>query len=86
MASVKMYSTQWCGYCAAARKLLASKNVDFDDIDVGMNNELRKEMTDLSGGTTVPQIFIDDTPVGGYDDIAALDNEGKLDGLLGLKS
>ena len=84
MASVKMYTTQWCGFCAAARELLNSKNVEFEDIDVGMDAGLRKEMTELSGGTTVPQVFIDDQPVGGYDDIARLDREGQLDKLLGL--
>ena len=82
MAKVTMYTTPWCGYCSAARKLLQAKNVAFDDIDVGMDAGLRSEMTEKSGGTTVPQIFINDEPIGGYDDMAALDQQGKLDQLL----
>jgi glutaredoxin 3 len=82
MAKVTMYTTPWCGYCAAARKLLQSKNVEFEDIDVGMSSDLRREMTDKSGGTSVPQIFINDESIGGYDDMAALDEQGKLDQLL----
>jgi glutaredoxin 3 len=77
-----MYTTPWCGYCAAARKLLQSKNVEFEDIDVGMSSDLRREMTDKSGGTSVPQIFINNESIGGYDDMAALDEQGKLDQLL----
>ena len=82
MAKVTMYTTPWCGYCAAARSLLQSKKIDFEDIDVGMDARLRKTMTDLSGGTTVPQIFINDQPIGGYSDMATLDEQGKLDQLL----
>jgi glutaredoxin 3 len=82
MAKVTMYTTPWCGYCSAARKLLQTKNIEFEDIDVGMDAGLRREMTDKSGGTSVPQIFINDEPIGGYDDMAALDKQGKLDQLL----
>ena len=82
MATVTMYTTPWCGYCAAARKLLQSKNIEFEDINVGMDADLRQVMTDKSGGTTVPQIFINDEPIGGYSDMAALDEQGKLDQLL----
>ena len=82
MARVIMYTAPWCGYCAAARSLLKSKKVEFEEIDVGMDTKLRQEMTDKSGGTTVPQIFINDQPVGGYSDIAELDKQGKLDQLL----
>jgi glutaredoxin 3 len=79
-----MYTTRWCGYCSAARKLLQSKSVPFEEIDVGLDSKLRKEMTELSGRRTVPQIFIAGQAVGGYDDIAALDADGSLDTLLGL--
>jgi glutaredoxin 3 len=82
MATVTMYTTPWCGYCAAARKLLQSKNIEFEDINVAMDADLRQIMTDKSGGTTVPQIFINDEPIGGYSDMAALDKQGKLDQLL----
>jgi glutaredoxin 3 len=79
-----MYTTRWCGYCAAARDLLNNKGVAFEDIDVGMDAKLRKQMSALGGGTTVPQIFIDDRAVGGYDDIIALEASGKLDQLLNV--
>ncbi len=82
MATVKMYTTQWCGYCAAARELLRLKGVAFEEIDVDANPDKRKEMQDLSGGTTVPQVFINDAAVGGYSDIAALEEKGELDPLL----
>lgn len=82
MARVRMYTTQWCGYCAAARELLRSKGVDFEDIDVDSDPAKRTEMQELSGGRTVPQVFINDAPVGGYSDIATLDEQGRLDELL----
>ena len=82
MARVRMYTTQWCGYCAAARELLRSKGVDFEDIDVDSDPAKRAEMQELSGGRTVPQVFINDEPVGGYSDIATLDEQGRLDELL----
>jgi glutaredoxin 3 len=62
--------------------LLATKGVEFEDIDIRQQPGLRQEMEQLSGGQTVPQIFINDSPVGGYDDIAALDVNGELDKLL----
>jgi glutaredoxin 3 len=82
MSNVVMYTTQWCGYCAAARELLRSKGVEFEDIDVDADSALRQEMMDKSGGRTVPQIFINNEPIGGYSDIAALEEQGKLDTLL----
>jgi glutaredoxin 3 len=81
---VRIYTTRWCGYCTAARALLDEKGVHYDVIDVGNDANLRQEMVKLSGGRTVPQIFIDSQPVGGYDDIAALEGSGKLDSMLGL--
>lgn len=87
MASVKIYTTQWCGYCAAARELLRAKQVEFEDIDVDSDSALRAEMTEKSGGgRTVPQIFINDQPIGGYTDMAALDEQGKLDEMLNQDS
>ena len=77
-----MYTTAWCGYCAAARELLRNKGVEFEDIDVDADPALRQEMIDKSGGRTVPQVFINDKPVGGYTDIATLEQQGKLDELL----
>jgi len=82
-AKVVMYSTRFCPYCMRARRLLKNKDVAFEEIPVGGNNDLWEEMEQRSGRNTVPQIFINDEPVGGYDDIAALNNRGELDQLLG---
>ena len=83
-ASVIMYTTRMCGYCSAARGLLNNKGVEFEEIDVSADSAKRQRMTELSGRHTVPQIFINAQPVGGYDDIAALDAAGELDQLLGI--
>jgi glutaredoxin 3 len=83
-ASIIMYTTRMCGYCSAARSLLNNKGVEFEEIDVSADSAKRQRMTELSGRHTVPQIFINAQPVGGYDDIAALDAAGELDQLLGI--
>ena len=80
---VVMYTTSWCPYCERARKLLAAKNVTFSEIDIESAAERRAEMRNRSGRTSVPQIFIGDHHVGGSDDLLALEEEGKLDALLG---
>jgi len=82
MAVVKMYTTQWCGYCAAARELLRYKGVEFEEFDVDSSPEKRQEMQELGGGSTVPQIFINGAAIGGYTDVAALEQKGELDKLL----
>jgi len=82
-APVVMYTTSWCPYCERARKLLASKNVTFSEIDIESAAEKRAEMRNRSGRTSVPQIFIGDHHVGGSDDLHALEDAGKLDSLLG---
>jgi len=85
MAPVILYSTILCPYCSAAKNLLKQKGVSFEVIDVTMNPIKRAAMSEKSGGkTSVPQIFIDNLHVGGFDEIAALDRQGKLDALLGL--
>lgn len=85
MAKVEIYSKFTCPYCYRAKALLQSKNVGFDEIEITMNNDLRAQMIDRSGGrATVPQIFIDGVHVGGSDDLAALDRAGRLDPMLGL--
>jgi glutaredoxin 3 len=81
--SVVMYTTSWCPYCERARKLLARKNVTIEEVDVESAPEKRAEMRNRSGRTSVPQIFIGDQHVGGSDDLAALEEAGKLDSLLG---
>jgi glutaredoxin 3 len=80
MARVEIYSTMFCPYCARARSLLEKKGVQYINIDVMEDSSKRDEMVARSGGrTTVPQIFIDDEHIGGFDDLSALDQAGKLD-------
>jgi glutaredoxin 3 len=80
---VVMYATDWCPYCARARRLLEEKGVAFEEIDVEARPGARAEMIERSGGaSTVPQIFIGDTHVGGCDELHALDASGGLDRLL----
>ena len=81
-ANVTMYATMFCPYCMRARHLLKAKGVEFEEIRV--KGDLWAEMKQRSGRDTVPQIFINDEPVGGYDDIALLDSKGELDKLLGI--
>ena len=81
--AVVMYTTGWCPYCERSRKLLAAKNVSFEEIDIESQPEKRAEMQTRSGRRTVPQIFIGDQHVGGSDDLLALEQAGKLDALLG---
>ncbi len=79
---VTMYTQALCGYCSAARDLLRAKQVEFTEIDVTLDPDKRKEMIERTGRTTVPQIYIGDTHIGGYDDMAALEREEKLDPML----
>ena len=83
-ANVTIYTGSFCGYCSAALRLLASKGVTCDEKKTSSDPALRAEMEQRSGGHTVPQIFIGDQHVGGYDDLAALEQAGKLDALLQL--
>ena len=80
---VVMYATGWCPYCTRARQLLERKQVSFELIDIDGSRELRQQMIARSGRTSVPQIFVGDTHVGGCDDLHALEAAGKLDPLLG---
>ncbi|MGL6028735.1 MAG: glutaredoxin 3 [Legionella sp.] len=82
MAEVIMYSTGYCPYCTRARALLEQKKVDFTDIRIDLHPELRDEMISKSGGTTVPQIFINGQAIGGCDDLYALEAQGTLNQLL----
>ena len=82
MAVVKLYTSRSCGYCVAAKKLLASRGLEYSEIAVDFDPALRKEVMTLSGRHTVPQIWIGETHVGGYDDLYRLDRSGKLDVLI----
>jgi len=77
-----MYSTPLCGYCTAAKRLLRRKGLEYRDVNVFLSAEKRAEMKERSGRRTVPQIFIGDTHVGGFDDLNALDRRGELDSLV----
>jgi GrxC family glutaredoxin len=84
VADVVMYKTIVCPYCNMAGALLRKKGVSWREIDVTCDASLRRDMEERSGRRTVPQIFIDDQSVGGYDDLARLERAGELDALLGL--
>ena len=77
-----MYTTGVCPYCLMAERLLASKGVQCDKVRVDLEPARRVEMMEKTGRRTVPQIYVGETHVGGYDDLAALDRAGKLDPLL----
>jgi len=80
--SITMYESRWCGYCRAARRLLDSKGWEYNSIVVDGEPALRAEMEAKAGRHTVPQIFIGEQHVGGYDDMAALERDGKLDAMV----
>ncbi|TQF76888.1 glutaredoxin 3 [Elioraea sp. Yellowstone] len=85
MPEIEIYTSVWCPYCAAAKRLLDAKGVAYREIEAPSGSPARAEATERSGGrTTVPQVFVDGTPLGGYDDLARLDRTGELDRLLGL--
>jgi glutaredoxin 3 len=79
---VLMYATAWCPFCQMAERLLLQKGVQFETIRVDLEPQRRIEMMERTQRRTVPQIYIDDYHVGGYDDLSELDREGRLDSLL----
>jgi glutaredoxin 3 len=83
MAEVIIYSSGFCPYCTWAKKMLDAKQAEYREIRIDIEIEARQEMLARSGGAmTVPQIFVGDYHVGGYTDMVALDEQGKLDSLL----
>jgi glutaredoxin 3 len=80
--SVKIYTTPYCPYCVRAKRLLERKGVPYQEIDVANDDQARVDLAERTGRRTVPQIFIGDQHVGGSDDLHALEQEGKLDGML----
>ncbi len=84
MSDIIVYSTTYCPYCVRAKQLLERKDVKYQEIMVDCNPDLMQEMMERSQRRTVPQIFIGDQSIGGYDELAHLDAKGELDGLLGL--
>jgi glutaredoxin 3 len=77
-AEVTVYTTRICGYCVAAKRLLKAKNVPFKEVDVTGDPEKRAWLRQMTGRRTVPQIFIADESIGGYQELAALDRAGEL--------
>jgi glutaredoxin 3 len=75
---VKMYTTVYCGFCRQAKALLQSRGIAFEEIDVTTDDEKREWLVEATGRRTVPQIFIGDDAIGGYQELAALDSRGEL--------
>lgn len=82
MAHVVIYSSDWCPFCTRAKHLLESKGVPFEEIKVDGKPQVRAQMADKAGRTSVPQIWVGERHVGGCDDLYALERAGKLDALL----
>jgi glutaredoxin 3 len=82
-AKVKVYTRLGCGYCTAALHFLGKKQVEFEHVDCTNDPKTRDWLVKATGRSTVPQIFIDEKPIGGYDDMNALDKRGELDRMLG---
>ncbi|GAB5546611.1 MAG: glutaredoxin 3 [Sandaracinaceae bacterium] len=82
MPKVEIYTTRWCPYCHAAKALLDAKGVAYEEIAVDGDQQKRAWLMEASGQRTVPQVFIDGKPYGGFTDIAKLDRQGRLEALL----
>ncbi len=83
MAEIVIYTTNYCPYCVKAKQLLLSKSVEFEEIDLTNDDAGRLKLVEMSGGRkTVPQVFINEKHIGGFDDLHELDLKGELDSLL----
>ena len=82
MSKIVIYTSGFCGYCFAAKNLLTARGLGFEEIRVDKDSSKRQQMIDISRRRTVPQILIGEVHVGGYDDLVALDQTGKLDKIL----
>ena len=78
MTRVKLYTTSSCPFCIRAKRLLEARGIGFEEIDVGNDDALREEIIRRTGRRTVPQIFVDERSIGGFEELAALDAAGKL--------
>jgi len=81
MARIRMYSTTWCGYCIRAKVLLERRGLEYEEIVMDDDSAFREKLLEMTGRWTVPQIFIDDVPIGGYTELWSLDRDGRLDEL-----
>ncbi len=78
MKKVEFYSADWCPFCMRAKALLDSRGIEYEETNVDRIPGFREKLVEMTGRMTIPQIIIDGTPVGGYDDLAALDRAGEL--------
>ena len=81
MARVQIYTTRWCGYCVRAKALLEQRGIPYEEISLDDDPAFRQTLHDLTGGWTVPQILIDDQPIGGYVELWRLDQADGLEKL-----
>ncbi len=81
MPRIRMYSTTWCGYCIRAKALLERRGLEYEEILMDDDPAFRQKLLELTGRWTVPQIFIDEAPIGGYTELWCLDRDGRLDEL-----
>ncbi len=82
MARIRVYTTRWCGFCARAKALLDAHGLPYEEIPLDDEPNFRRALLDLTGGWTVPQIVVDDRPIGGFAELHALDSAGELDRLV----
>ena len=82
VSRIEIYTTRWCGYCVRAKTLLDGKSIPYDEVSLDNDPGFRRNLFDLTGGWTVPQILIDGTPIGGYTELWRLDKSGQLDARL----
>jgi glutaredoxin 3 len=79
VSRVRIYTTRWCGYCVRAKALLEGKGIEYEEVNLDDDPAFRRNLQELTGGWTVPQIVIDGTPIGGYTELWRLDKSGQLD-------
>jgi glutaredoxin 3 len=82
MRKIRIYTTRWCGFCVRAKTLLESRGLPYEEVSLDDDPAFRQTVYETTGGCTVPQIVIDDQPIGGYTELWRLDREGRLDDLL----
>ena len=81
MARIRIYTTDWCGFCTRAKALLDTRGLEYDEVSLDDEVGFRQLLLDLTGGWTVPQILVDGKPIGGYTELWQLDRSGELDEL-----
>lgn len=82
MSRIRLYTTEWCGFCIRAKALLDARGLDYEEVSLDDDPHFRERVFDLGRQWTVPLVTIDDKPIGGYNELAALDRSGRLGDLL----